>query len=486
MSRSYFGRARRASAPPAAPTAAEAARAYDVQDYARARQILEALLERDPNWVDGQIFLAHLLYSQFGEFDRPESVLLSLLKRHPGHAKALSLISTIQLGAGMQEDAALNALRCMDAAPCVADAYLTLFRIQPHRGAEIAAEIERVLRDRQPNDRQRIVFHWTLGRILDAADEVDRAFAEFTAAQRLKGGAYDFQANERRVGNMIQAYDPLFARTAGRFGVNDARPVFIVGLPRSGSTLLERSLSRHPAVDTAGERADMFRLAEALRRIRGHPEPGQRRCCEYFRVLTKNEIRTAGNDYLTQARAALKHVEARRWIDKMPGNVALLGFIHQLLPKARMIHALRNPLDTALSCFTQSFESGHEYTQNLEWLAHYIALQRRYMAHWRRVLPTPILEVRYEDVVADLEREARRAIAHLELDWNAACLSPQASDRVVATASIEQVRRPIYSGSIGKWRRYERHLTPLLDLWREMGEETFDSLMAEVEDAPQP
>lgn len=476
------GRTSGKGAPPKALSADSFMKAYESRAYAEARRIAEALLIRDPDWTEAKIAYAQLLYEQFGEVERPIALLEAILERDPALPRVLTLLASIHTSIGQKDQAVLLARRCVEASPETPEAYLTLWRADASQGEALAAEIERVLGERSTTDRQKLVFHSTLGQIFDRIGDVDRAFAEFTAANRMRPAAYSALHMERRYLNMARRFDAETIANLRRHGVGDTKPVFILGMPRSGSTLLERIVSRHPSVDTAGERTEMAKICEDLREIHGAPIAGNPGCCDYFGDLSKIEIRTAANRYLALLRPALKNPNALRWIDKMPGNFMLVGFIQALLPKARIIHAHRDPLDVALSCYTQSFFEGHEYAQNLQALAHYMAIQRRFMAHWRTVSETPILDVRYRDVVADLEGQARRALDHLGLDWNEDCLTPQQSDRAVLTASVDQVRKPIYDSSLGKWRRYERHLAPLFDTWRAMGSDVLDDMLSACND----
>lgn len=471
-------RARQAAAP---ASAEEFMRAFNAKDFAKAKRIVEALLEREPSWTDAQIAYAQLLYQQYGETDRPLEILTDVRAREPDLPLPLTLFATIHSSLGQTEEAVAYARRCVEVSPETPDSYLAIHRAHPEEGPALAEAIERVLGERAPNDRQRVTFHGILGRIADRAGDIDRAFAAFTRSKSILPNRYDREQMERHAAEMARVFDAELIASKARFGLGDQKPTFILGMPRSGSTLLERIVSAHPNVDTAGERTELAKIGLDLRRAMGAPAIGLPGDCDFFAALSKSQIRAAANAYLAGVRPALANPNALRWIDKMPGNFMLVGFIKMLMPKASVIHARRNPLDVALSCYTQSFFEGHDYSQDLASLGHYIAVQRRMMAHWDRAAPQAVLEVRYEDVVADLERQARRALDHLGLPWNEACLSPQDSERAVLTASIDQVRKPIYDSSIGKWRRYERHLAPVLDAWRAMGGETLDALIAETD-----
>lgn len=479
--------ARRAAQTGAAgPSQGAAARAYQeastARDYARARAIIEDAVARWPAWSAARVIQAQLLYEHYGQIQAPRAILEAELDRAPNDPNILPLLASICSGAGLMADATRFAERSIAAFPAVADAYQTIQRADPARGPELRAAIERVMATLSITPRQRLVFHATLGRIADREGDRARAIAEYGRANALRPGDYRPDAITRYFDEIRAAYDAETLARLRRCGASDARPSFIVGLPRSGSTLLERILSRHARIDTAGERSEMTTLSETLRLGRRAPPPGAPGGARFMTELTKHEARAIGARYAALVRPALENPAAARWLDKMPGNFILLGFIKTVLPQARLIHARRNAVDVALSCFSESFKTGHTYAQSWPSLAHYIVEQRRLMAHWRAQLGEELLEVAYEDVVDDHERAARRGLDHLGLDWDPNCLTPEESDRPVVTASIAQVRQPVYKSSAGRWRRYRSELTPLFDAWRAMGEDIYREMMAEAEE----
>jgi hypothetical protein len=226
-------------------------------------------------------------------------------------------------------------------------------------------------------------------------------------------------------------------------------------MPRSGTTLIEQILASHPKVFGAGELREMANLAGRIGGAEGAAFP------EAVPGLSREELRRIGAQYV-QAVTRLAP-GAERITDKMPGNFSLAGLINLALPNARIIHACRDARDTAFSCFSLLFSGTLEFTYDLAELGRYYRAYLKLMAHWREVLPEGImLEVQYEDVVGDLESQARRIIAHCGLEWDDACLSFYTTERSVRTASATQVRQPIYQSSIGRWRLHEEALGPLL------------------------
>ena len=235
-------------------------------------------------------------------------------------------------------------------------------------------------------------------------------------------------------------------------------PVFVVGMPRSGTTLIEQIIASHPRAFGAGELSDLDNI---VRSLAGHGN-GAELFPEMVATVSGEELREIGARYVAAIRVLAP--TASRIVDKMPWNFHFPGLIHLALPNARIIHARRDPVDTCLSCFSILFDSdSNSYTYDLGELGRFYRAYDALMAHWRTVLPDGImLEVQYEDVVADLETQARRIITHCGLDWNDACLAFHRTKRPVRTSSVAQVRQPIYRSSVGRWHPYRKQLRPLL------------------------
>jgi len=236
------------------------------------------------------------------------------------------------------------------------------------------------------------------------------------------------------------------------YGFESDLPVFILGMPRSGTTLTEQIVSSHPGVYGAGELHD---LGNTLRELG---------------PLEIDSAARMGEGYIKKIRARDKAGKAIRITDKMPGNYTNIGLIFCILPNARIIHCRRNPMDNLLSCYKQNFATGHEWTHDLETLALQYAAYQDLMAYWRKILPEgSFLEIDYEETVNNFETQARRLIDYVGLEWNDACLEPHKKKRAVLTASKDQVIHPIYQSSVDSWRRYEKQLRPLADALEKSG-----------------
>lgn len=271
--------------------------------------------------------------------------------------------------------------------------------------------------------------------------------------------AYDEAADLTLFDRVSAVFSPELMRSRASLGNPSERPIFIVGMMRSGSTLVEQILASHPDVFAAGERPDFNEAYRAVRRTlelrASYPDT--------VPLLSDAEIRRVGDEYLSRIERAGGGA-ALRITDKMPGNFSAIGLIRLALPNARIIHTVRDPIDTCLSCFSTLFSDNQPFTYDLGELGRYYRAYAQLMGHWRRILPGgSFLDVQYEELVADFENQVRRILDYCGLAWSDACLSFHATDRPVRTASQVQVRRPIYRSSVGRWRPDEATLRPLLD-----------------------
>jgi hypothetical protein len=291
--------------------------------------------------------------------------------------------------------------------------------------------------------------HHALGKYYDDVEDRDAAFEHHRKGNELARRSrprYDPAEMTERVTGILAAFDAEALAGLVSGGTDSDRPVFVVGMPRSGTSLTEQILASHPRVFGAGELLYWIFAADAERRA----APERRAAA----------IAELGRAYLDGL--AAQAPDASRVIDKLPVNFRHIGLIHAALPGARFIHLERDALDTCLSIYFQGFSAAHPYATDFGDLAHYYRQYRRLMAHWRAVLPAgTLLDVRYEDLVGDPEALSRRMLTHIALPWDPRCLEFHSNDRPVLTASNWQVRQPIGRGSIGRWRRYERFIGPL-------------------------
>jgi len=318
-------------------------------------------------------------------------------------------------------------------------------------------------RDDLPFD-ERGRLHFALARLRETAGAYDDAFVCYRRGNdllkeslRRRGAVYDPAAQRRQVDRLIAAFTPAWFERVRPFGSDSELPVFVVGMMRSGTSLAEQILASHPRVHGAGELRDVGRTVSSLPQRLGATEDYP----ECIQRLDQGTAPALAEGHLQRLRQL--GGEAARVVDKMPFNFLHLGLIAALFPRARVVHCRRDPLDTCLSCYFQNFVEPQAFTPDLAHLGHYYREYERLMAHWARVLPLPVFELRYEELTADQEAVSRRLLDFCGLDWDERCLRFNETQRTVLTPSALQVRRPLYRTSVGRWKRYERHLKPLLD-----------------------
>ncbi len=308
------------------------------------------------------------------------------------------------------------------------------------------------------SQEQRAYLDFALCRAAEQEQRYDEAFRFLAEGNRIirSGFHYDSAEVEACFDRIRTVFDEDFFEQRSDFGVPDATPIFIVGMMRSGTSLVEQILASHPMVHGAGELTDLKQIIyyfEGDLDTMAYPEGVAR--------LDNEQVEARAREYL--ARLARRFPNAQRVTDKMPGNFRYIGMIRLMFPRARIIHCMRDPLDTCLSCYRLHFSGVHRYAYDLSELGHYYRIYAQLMQHWRRVLPGHIHDVHYEDLIADQENETRRLLQFCGLPWDPACMDFHRAKRPVITASQSQVRKPIYRSALQGWRNYEAFLGPLIE-----------------------
>ena len=304
--------------------------------------------------------------------------------------------------------------------------------------------------------KDQINLHFALGKAYADIGDHQQSFQHLlsgNALRRREFANYDETKVLRDFENIQTTFTTELLNSKKLAGDPSSTPVFIIGMPRSGTSLVEQILASHPKVFGGGERYELFNLVGTIAGPDGAKFP------EAVARLSGEELRALGASYVRAVEALAPNVE--RITDKMPGNFMHAGLIHLALPNARIIHIHRDPRDTAISCFSTLFTAYHPFAYDLAELGRCIRGYEKLMEHWRRVLPEgAMIEVQYEQLVEKLENEAKRIIEYCGLEWDDACLSFHKTKRPVFTASVAQVRQPIYSSSVGRWQLYEKELEP--------------------------
>jgi tetratricopeptide (TPR) repeat protein/ribosomal protein L16 Arg81 hydroxylase len=390
-----------------------------------------------------------------------EGAISAALERWPENTAMLSYQGSARLAAGDREGAQEVLRRALDADPeCLpALGYFAQAEGDMDDPARID-EIEAILERRQLQPHESAELHFAAGRRCMKLGRNENSFEHFNRGNADKreaiirlGHGYDAAAEERMVDELIRGFGKTAFDRPG--GSESQTPVFIVGMPRSGTSLVEQILASHPSVFGAGELNLVNQATKRLRHEDGYP----------LQAVPDTELEEISAAYLAYTGDLGRG--ASRITDKMPTNFSNLGLIAQLFPHARIIHTRRDPMDTCFSCYMQNFQGpGNAFIYSLDWLGHYYELYLQLMNHWRAVLPAPMLEIDYESLVSDQDGESKRLIDFLGLEWNDACLDFHLTERAVVTASVTQVRQPIYRSSIGQWRRFEKQLRPLVDRFK--------------------
>jgi tetratricopeptide (TPR) repeat protein len=361
---------------------------------------------------------------------------------------------------GRFDDARGQFERAIDTAPDQAVAYYNLAQVKSFDAGDPHFVKMRELADAGAHTpiAVRIPLNFALARAFADTRDYARSFACLREGNRMRRQQlkYDERATLGVFERVRQIFSSHLLQSKSGAGAPSRAPIFIVGMPRSGTTLVEQILASHPDVFAAGELPAMPRTVALVKRHAGEAFP------EGVAGLGAGDLQAMGAAYLQEA-ARDAPATAARITDKLPGNLLYAGLIALALPAAKIIHVVRDPRDLAVSCFSTLFATGQEYTYDLAELGRYIAASQRLAAHWRQVLPDDMmLEVGYEDLVADTAAAARRLVAHCGLEWRDRCLEFYRTKRAIITASAVQVRQPIYTSSVGRWRDYGPFLAPLL------------------------
>ena len=328
---------------------------------------------------------------------------------------------------------------------------------QLKRETEALAFLERLLASPEIASPFKAPVYLAAATLLDRAGAHDRAFEHMRLGKQANRWPHDRQAFTRWTDLQIGYFTPGKLHSLPRASHRSRRPVFIIGMPRSGTSLVEQILASHPQVHGAGELPTLGEIMASLpltNWANGKTYPG---CLDSLGAAEADQLAAA---YLSTISAI--NDQARYVTDKMPTNFVLLGLIATLFPECHVIHCTRDPLDTCLSCYMTDFVLGQPFTHDLTDLGAFYRDYHRLMVHWKTVLRYPMIEVNYEQLVGDMENQTRRLLTLLDLPWDARCLRYYENKRVVRTASRYQVRQPIYSSSIGRWKHYEKHLSELI------------------------
>lgn len=359
-----------------------------------------------------------------------------------------------------EEQAALELIRPMigggESPLAAANLYA---EIAPKLGQEeVALRLVRaVLEGHAPGGKEAAQLHFRAAGLLERLGRYDEAFRHARLGHDARRQPYDPDRNTKLTSGLIEYFTRSMVRSLPRATHGSTRPLFIVGMPRSGTSLVEQILDSHPAIHGGGELPTLNEIACGFNRTPWAPGEEFPACLELLTIRHANQLAARYLSRLDEANSSAPYVT-----DKLPINFRDLWLVQILFPDARVIHCMRDPLDTCVSCYMSYFDSVNDFAQDLGTLGRYYRDYRRLIKHWESVLDVPILNVGYEALVKDVEGHTRQMLEFLRLDWDERCLRFHENRRYVATASRSQVRRPIYQSSVGRWKHYQKHLAALL------------------------
>jgi len=411
--------------PEAASLFALLALAYQNQgDADEALKYYEKTRSIDPDSISAQVGVAAMMALQ-GRYSEAGELLETLLASHPEHPGVKTTYTTLAYKFGAAD-----------------------------RAIEIA---EREIKNSGTPERTKATYCFALAHLREKKGELDTAFEHYAAGNRFRNARFDHASYDGMFRALIKQYSAEAVRKLPQSSNSSSNVIFIIGMPRSGTSLAEQILASHPEVYGAGELRNINYMVDNLPQTLGSSSPYPF-CLDQ---LTGTVLDQLANEYLADLNKRSGGT-ARYFTNKLPINFIHIGFINRLFPNAKFIHTTRDPRDTCLSCFFKLFSGELPYAYSLTDLGKFYRLYQRMMIHWKRVLPATIYELNYEKLVFDQENETRKLINFCGLGWNDACLHFHKTDRTVATASHDQVRKPLYASSIGRWRSYEKHLGPLI------------------------
>lgn len=412
-----------------------------------AQEKLEIAIALDPKFAEAWNNLG-LVQSRRRAWDAALASLETAAKLAPNAANVWVNLSTVERAFGRLDKARQAAEKALALAPDLPDAHQALAAAGRSENAEAEiARLERLLKSDSLTAAERSNSNFALGKLLDEVGNYASAFAAYKAANRDQASPFDPEATAERLEALTERFGSAFAQRLSNLASASERPVFVIGMPRSGTTLVEQIIASHPQAAGAGELGDIERFLLACEEREGDPSAQQVTAfiADYLETLERYGPGAA------------------RVVDKRPFNFLALGLIAALFPKARIVHCRRDPRDTSLSIFFTNFADKHGFSTRLKDIGRFYRDYDAMMARWRTLFPDRLYEISYSALIADQEHESRALIAHLGLAWDPACLAFHQTLRPVDTPSDWQVRQPLTDRSLGRWRHYEAELAPLLE-----------------------
>lgn len=425
-----------------------------------AREAISEVIKLDKHLAYPYVLLGNL-ESKIGDYEAAVSAFEAALDRQADHGGALAGLGHALKTIGRQEQAIDRYRKCVQNYPAFGEAWWSLANLKTFRfNDDEVATLETHVDDERLSDEARVNINFALGKAYEDRGDYADAFHRYDRGNKLRRPheSYDPVQTEATHDRIIKTITAELVESKQSHAEQRNDPIFIVGLPRSGSTLIEQILASHGDVDGTHELPDLPRVVRTINQwqIQGKGYP------DAVALLDEAQIRELGEQYLESTQRYRQG--GARFTDKMPNNFSMVGLLALILPNAKIVNARRHPLDSCMGSYKQLFYRGQSFTYDLVELGEYYLEYQRMMDHWQELLPGRVLDVHYENMVTDQETQTRRLIKYCDLPWQDQCLRFYETERAVNTASSEQVRQPIYSKSINSWRRFEDQLEPLIEV----------------------
>ena len=417
------------------------------------RGLLNMEGENPNNWM--------LLGTVYTRLMRQEDALAAFeeaARLNPGEVRLRLSVGHLNKTLGRRSECEHAYKRCLDMSPGFGEAYWSLADLKNYlfSDAEIAS-MQSLLKGEDGDDEDQAHLHFALGRAFEHRKDYPRAFEHYATGnrRRRKTVPFDIAAFENKTRRVRECFDPEFFASRAGSGYPDSSPIFIVGLPRSGSTLVEQILASHSCIEGTFELPNLLTIVREF----DHADAVHDAYPEIVRTASPEHLGNLGRRYIEETRA-LRGARPH-FIDKMPNNFSHVGLIQAILPRAVVIDVRRHPMDACFSTYKQHFAEGQSFSYDLEDLGRYYRCYLSLMDHWDAVLPGKVLRLQYEHLIREPEAQIRRLLMHCSLPFEPACLAFHETKRSVRTASAEQVRQPLYTSGVGYWRHFEAQLAPL-------------------------
>lgn len=433
------------------------------QQHAEALQCYQHACAAEPQNPSARVRLGQAL-SDAGKTDEAERAFKLALDTDPAHAAAYHGLGSVYEDCGRASDAATAYRKCLRLDENASQTLGNLLGLGRQIDVDDAIEMARNQLKDLHHDGDIALIAYGLGKELERRGEYAEAFESYRQASEARKqvtGHFNKEAFDKRIEAICNVFTQDFFRSRAGYGDSSTIPIFIVGLPRSGTTLTEQILASHPTCFGAGEIDALSDLATGTPDRLGRTDVFWPLCAPQ---LTAKHVQDIAEDYLNRLTAGAPDT-AVRVIDKQPLNFFQLGLVRLALPKAKIIHCARDIRDNGLSIYSENFAPSQRWSIDLEDIAHYWHGYRRLMTHWKGVLGDEMLTQHYEQTVDDTEKSSRRLLEFAGLPWDPACLQFHKNDRAVQTPSRWQVRQPIYKRSAGRWSHFEEFITPLTQAW---------------------